>query len=285
MGPGVQDPVAPSIKDFTTAFFESGVRDIDNKVLQPTITADAQVTVEGDPGDNLAGWRFGFIQILRLETNWAYYRGQFNKHGSLFLQRGRCPGLTGRACLDKEEWPGFFYSKNSTTDPFQPTPVGFPVTVSVTGWNDAPGDDFRLREKNSLTGKVNFLREAQMGMLFCTLFSAQDPAGKLHHLAHFYWNVRWEARFQPADFTDPLGVAWHVHPTPGGNGRNVSHVFQGAPSDRRFMDVLLVPPVLTCNEISKRADLFVDGLRPDHGPPDLPPDVQSNRCRIERPVW
>ena len=45
--------------------------------------------ITGDPGDNPAGWTLGLIQLQWIETNWGYYQGEKDIHGSSFLQRGR----------------------------------------------------------------------------------------------------------------------------------------------------------------------------------------------------
>jgi hypothetical protein len=46
-----------------------------------------------------AGWALGFIQVEWVDTNWLYYRGRQNNHGSIFSSgRARPPdqGLPGR---------------------------------------------------------------------------------------------------------------------------------------------------------------------------------------------
>jgi hypothetical protein len=91
MAPGVHLPQAPDPLNPTQAGFACGVHDAAGNIVTPTISADGEVMVHGDAADSLVGWTFGFIQLERVETNWGYYRGQFNRDGSLFLQRGRRP--------------------------------------------------------------------------------------------------------------------------------------------------------------------------------------------------
>lgn len=62
--------------------------------------ATGQVQLRGGSGDSPNGWVLGFVQAQWIETNWVYYRGQQNDHGSLFLQRGR-PDSDGRATTRK----------------------------------------------------------------------------------------------------------------------------------------------------------------------------------------
>ncbi len=123
----------------------------------------------------------------------------------------------------------------------------FPKTLTVHHF-DQPGDDAVAVVTNSLTGEDNFIREAQLEFLFCTVLSARDPAGNFHHLKSFYWNVRWQARFLPHDFATPLG-AWFVTPIAEGQGGARSHVIEGEPTDKRFKDVLTDLSVRGCDAI------------------------------------
>ncbi len=102
---------------------------------------------------------------------------------------------------------------------------------------------------------------------FLTVFSARDPGGVFTHLAHFYWNVHWQARFRPANFAN-LALPWTVTLVPGGNARNVSPVIAGAPTasakSRRetAMVAALTDPTLTdnCNDIAQAAATNIHGF-------------------------
>ncbi len=50
--------------------------------------------------DPRAGWDVGWVQAQWVETNSAYYRGQFEREGSIFLQAGRGPARPQQACRD-----------------------------------------------------------------------------------------------------------------------------------------------------------------------------------------
>jgi hypothetical protein len=72
-------------------------------------------TLKGSPGDSASGWKVGFIQAQWVETNWCSYRGQTNNDGSIFIQRGRPPARTQRACRDCDDSrpiSSVFYSVN-----------------------------------------------------------------------------------------------------------------------------------------------------------------------------
>ena len=56
--------------------------------------------ITGDPGDNPAGWTLGLIQLQWIETNWGYYQGEKDIHGSCFVQRGRPPARPAQGCRD-----------------------------------------------------------------------------------------------------------------------------------------------------------------------------------------
>src|ERR1700744_1898354 len=62
------------------------------------IEATGSVTLVG--GQPAAGWALGFIQVEWLDTNWLYYRGRQNSHGSIFFQRSRPPSRPSKACRD-----------------------------------------------------------------------------------------------------------------------------------------------------------------------------------------
>src|SRR5215470_3175659 len=189
------------------------------KVLKPTvdhgkarfkstkITATGSATFTGSqPAD---GWALGFIQVEWVDTNWLYYRGKQNNHGSIFFQRSRPPTRPSKACRDVKKETDIYYEFGGSP----PTVIAgdaFPKTLTVHHF-DKPGDSAKAVVKNSLTGEDNFLREAQLGFLFCTVLSARDPAGNFHHLKSFYWNVRWQARFLPHNFAAPLS-GWFVTP-------------------------------------------------------------------------
>src|SRR6266849_4442695 len=53
------------------------------------IEATGSVTLIGS--QPAAGWALGFIQVEWVDTNWLYYRGRHNDHGSIFFQRSRPP--------------------------------------------------------------------------------------------------------------------------------------------------------------------------------------------------
>jgi hypothetical protein len=248
------------------------------RVSRPTVTggqanfdcsiieAKGSVTLTGSqPGE---GWELGFIQVEWVDSNWLYYRGRQNNHGSIFFQRSRPPTRPIKACRDVDPEADIFYD---TPDTVSAADV-FPKTLTIDH-SDQPSDSAKAVVTNSLTGQDNFIREAQLEYLFCTVLSARDPDGNFHHLKSFYWNVRWQARFLPHDFAAPLGP-WFVTPIPSGQGSARSHFIEGEPTDKRFKDILIDPSVRGCNAIIPLYSPPPDGVLPVGHP-----------CRRESRVW
>jgi hypothetical protein len=183
--------------------------------------------------DPRAGWKVGWIQTEWVETNWGDYRGQFDRDGSIFLQRGRPPAHPRGAMRDTLVKGDIFTRPTDVTV----IPAGpLPIAVALD-FSDSPIDSYRLVEQNHKTHKPNYLHEVQLEFMFCTVFTAQDPAGNFHHQAHIYWNVRWQFRFHPRHFPPAVGD-WHPERVAGGTGAANSRVFHGAPTDARFAGVL-----------------------------------------------
>jgi hypothetical protein len=212
------------------------------------------------------GWTLGFIQAEWVDTNWLYYRGEHNNDGSILFQRSRPPSRPVKACRDVDPATDIFYT-DSWNLPAVKLTDSFPLTLKVDH-SDRPKDSCDGVVLNSKTGKNNFLREAQLEFLFCTVLTARDPTGRYFHLKSFYWNVRWQARFQPFSFASPMGV-WHVTPTAGGQGQSTSGVIEGEPSDRRFKGILTDLAVPGCNALTP---LYTN----------MPP---GHICRHESNVW
>ncbi len=115
-----------------------------------------------------------------------------------------------------------------------------------------------LVERNSLTGKPNYLAEAQLEFFFCTVLSVRDPNGIFHHLASFYWNQRWRATFKPLSFSaTDITPAFQIMPIAAGTGASVGTIIQGAPTDPRFTGVLTSPQSQSCNDVFRAASAAV----------------------------
>lgn len=224
------------------------------------------IELNGNSGDSTNNWRIGWIQAQWIETSWGYYRGRNDNDGSIFIQIARPPARTQNACRDAfGSISDIFYNTSAiqfdpdTNTTYPPalvdspvgnTPGNFPIPTRVS-MEDAPYTFWELKQLNSLTKTDNYLHEAQIENHFCTVLTVQDPNGVFHHQAHFYWNVRAQARFSPKVYP-PMSVDWNVAPS-GINGTSVGKIIQGAPTDRRFINILTAPQTKSCNDLGDDA--------------------------------
>lgn len=225
--------------------------------LAVELEAIGSVTFTGRPGDAGTGWTVGFVQAQWIETNWAVYRGEAEADGSVFVQRGRPPARARQACIDSAAAAEPFYGLTTLAPmvplsgvgpalPFVatlPATPAFPATVNVLHI-DAPADSYPFERINSLTGKTNVLRSAQLEFAFCTMLVVRPPSGPAQFLRGFYWNVNWQADFRIHHSTQMLSQL-----VTGGNSCNVGAIFTGAPRDNRFGPVLSQPQTMTCNDM------------------------------------
>jgi hypothetical protein len=123
---------------------------------------------------------------------------------------------------------------------------------------DKPGDSCHLVERNSLTGKDNFVREAQFEFHFCTVLAVRDPAGTFHQLLSFYWNMHWQSRFHPTNFAAPAGSPWSITQIAGGNSSAVSHIIKGEVTDKRFKNLITAALGQSCNQVFAAAETTVE---------------------------
>jgi hypothetical protein len=225
---------------------------------------EGEVQFTGAPGDSTTGWSVGWIQAQWIETNWAYYRGQHNSDGSIFLQRGRPPARPRQACRDTSGAVSTIFTDPTDPREFQRLPAAavFPLRVSVQS-NDPPGESYAAVETNTVAGGLdNFIREIQLEFHFCTVLSARDPTGNFHHLAHFYWNVHWQFRFTPTQFP-PGDTHWRIEPIARGNTATASRAFPGATTDRRFAGVLTSPQATSCVDLATASATAVGSAGPN----------------------
>jgi hypothetical protein len=216
------------------------------------IQATGSVTLDGLPTDPREGWFAGWIQAQWIETNWGYFRGRSNNHGSVFYQRARPPARVARNCRDTlGPVDDIFYGTRGAMRPRIPSTGEFPRTLSAL-ISDRPADLYPITVINSLTGERNFLREVQLEFHFASVFVVRDPDANVQQLLHFYWNLRWQYRFTPTAFPPGVGTLNPVAIS-AGVGANVSPIFQGAATDRRFADVLTAPQTENCNDVAQGA--------------------------------
>jgi hypothetical protein len=216
--------------------------------------------ITGNPGDNPAGWTLGLIQLQWIETNWGYYQGEKDIHGSCFVQRGRPPARPVQGCRDTLAVGGILFDNKPGHDRTVAT-AGTPFPINMTATlSDGPHESYALTRTNSRTGQMNFLREVQLEFHFCTILALMNPDPLLQvralldlenafqYLKHVFWNVHWQAKFLPTNFAS-VAAPWTITRTGGalGNTVNVSPTYDGRPTDPRFAGIsaaLLAPNCL-----------------------------------------
>jgi hypothetical protein len=227
-----------------TAHFDSG-----------RVSFAGECEIAGAAGDNPAGWTLGIIQLQWIETNWGWYRGQTQKDGSIFEQRARPPARPAQGCRDANGPSDIFYwNGHPTAQTVAATgqQLPFKMTAKI---EDQPSEGYQLVRTNSKTGKPNYLYKAQLEFHFCTVLALMSPAKKYQFLKHLLWNVHWEYEIQANNISaNVAAINWSARPTAGGNSSSVSQVFDGAPSDPRFLPILTAPGVPNCNQVARQAE-------------------------------
>lgn len=255
------------------------------------LLANGAVSLGGDAADDPTGWALGCIQLQWIETNWAYYRGQRDADGSVFVQMARSPARVRQACRDTLDSPAqpvndIFYGPPGihavagTNVTYQATPTSGPFPIAVTcNHRDFPGETKAATRVNNSTGAINFLHEVQLEFLFCVLLAVRDASTPPNFtiLKHLYWNVRWQFRFHPTDFATAAAsaAAWAAPKIVAeGTGASVAKVHSGDPHDPRFANVVLAPQASNCNAVAGAAANAVAPVTP---PAATPANVHEAR--------
>lgn len=219
------------------------------------LVAQGACSLDGEPGDDAAGWTLGIIQLQWVETNWAHYRGLRNSDGSSFLQRARPPARPVQACRDTMVRGGVLVDGSQSGLDRGVVPKGAKLPIRLAArLTDDPLEYFDLSRTNSRTGQLNHLREVQLEFHFCSVLTLVSPRGQYRHLRHFSWNVHWQTRFEPVDQANPSSP-WVVIPSTANraNSAHVGAVVPGAPSDHRFRGIVTSPTAPNCNALADGA--------------------------------
>lgn len=131
-------------------------------------------------------WKFGFLQFQKVESLKIFYAGPKRKAGQLYLLIDRAPALSSPIQLDSEK------EFDPWTHSFDATLSGTKITA-ISG--DHPASRAPKKMTNSKTNAYNYLFHLIDDRMFWTVFTAQNPAGEFHHLAHVSWKVRYDFKF------------------------------------------------------------------------------------------
>lgn len=163
----------------------------------PGISATGSVVLRGTPGESLAGWALGYIQLKFIATDYARYRGAAMGDGSVRVTRSNqilcrdTDEASPELWYDPISW-GIYGARGTRVLPAGTVvPAGGEFTLT-SGLGDAPRRSFDAQVANSVTHAQNFIHHLDVGLQFCSMLTAREPGGRYHVLKHFYWNVRWE---------------------------------------------------------------------------------------------
>jgi len=208
-----------------------------------------QFALQGSPGESVAGWKIGFVQLKYNSTDWADYRGPTNADGSIFAAMDRPPARTQQLCLDcgpnhrpfydpdlQMSSPNADWSTDRTIVFTQGMviPASGPLEMTVIH-SDAPGREIDIALPNTrfTPARNNFIRSLESRAAFITLLTAQDPQGRYHFIKHMYWNVIWRAHFR---WNASAGLLERTDQSGGVNYQ--SRARSGVPDDDRFASSL-----------------------------------------------
>jgi len=227
------------------------------RIKTPTITSNyveftsnwikmlGKAQIKGNPTDNCKDYKFGFLQTEWHETNRAYYRGRFDRDGSVHVYRDKGKARPQRACCDTAVGISPWYDK-----PYSPQRCNVPISLI---FSDSPQETYKLAVTNNKTGKMNYLHTVFLGFMFVTVWSAQRPDKKFRHFRSVYWNLRWYYRFKPNFSKSGNLLSWSIIRL-SSSGNAISHVISGAPKDKRVpIYITPQPPSLICNNIVTQA--------------------------------
>ena len=213
--------------------------------------ANASMRLRGRPGENVAGWTLGFVQLKYIGTNQSRYRGDTDRDGSILVT-----GSNQILCRDTDTpfdlhlpfldpqpldvWYDSLLSPGGTTGPNGTNKLATGTVIPASGFldvrahlYDAPWRRWSAWETNThATGQpINFLQHVEIELLFCTILVAQEPNGTFHMLKHFFWNVLWEWLFT----VDSNGMVVPERSLKDhGKGHNIDRVLEGKPMHPRF---------------------------------------------------
>lgn len=154
------------------------------------VAADAfKVTgrIKVTPGLTPNNWKFGFIQVVRLNFMGFFYAGRIKREGSISILCHIKPALPKAVWLDSDD------QSSPWTHNVPRFQFVAPEVKSETG--DHPAAIAGWEQPNANTNVTNFLFHIVDSRDFWSVFTAIDPSGAIHHLAHFHWSVRYDVSF------------------------------------------------------------------------------------------
>jgi hypothetical protein len=224
----------------------------------PSIDVNGSVRLTGRPGEDIGGWKLGFVQLKYIGTNYARYRGTHDSHGSMLISANNQIVCRDTDVGSTEVWYDSLIAPDGAGNSPRGTnrlaagtvlpSCGF-LEIAAHLW-DRPRRPWSSVEVNTVArGQPNnFLHHVDIGLAFCTMLVAQDPGNRFHLLKHFYWNVRWEQMFV-VDRSGTVVAGRMIHLQ-----HNIQRsVHSGSSMDYRFRGREFDLTLPTSNVVSRRA--------------------------------
>ena len=177
----------------TNGFIPGSTRATINAADAFSATATVPLTVPTADMATLKDWNFGFIQFQKISSLTLYYAGSHTDKGELLMEVNRSPAMTHTEGRDHSGDPNPPWLRVGTSGDAVFNPATKLVTVQM---GDHPMCVVGGKWKNTKTTYDNYLRKLCDARTFTTIFSARDPQGHYHHLAHFQWQATWDFDFR-----------------------------------------------------------------------------------------
>ena len=218
----------------------------------PWIRATGNIVLRGTVGESLENWALGYVQLKFIGTDYARYRGASVGDGSVRVTKNNqilcrdTDEATPEVWYDPIAW-GIHAGRGTrvlTASSLIPASGEFPFEAI---FEDGPQRFHEGQKINPSTHRTNLLHQSDIALHFCTILVARNPAGTMHPLKHFYWNVRWEAIFRPDAAGNPTVREARLQEM------NIQrHVHSGLANDSRFKGKEFDMHIPISNDVSRR---------------------------------
>ncbi len=220
----------------------------DTEAFNPAISINGTVQVSFGSRPELDRWKFGFIQIHRINKLDMFYAGKNRSDGSITIQVAESPVMTQKLCLDSE--PEF--------TPWTHSNDFFVTEGKVANFSvDHPASKAGFDRGNRLKQRTNFLFHLIDSRDLWTVFTALDPEGKFTHLAHVHWRLEYNFMFEWRNGKPQVKSDKSSFPKPNAFAL-------GAPTDAGLASLLAKPVPPHANEMTRKAiQLAIGGVPPN----------------------
>ncbi|MCX6612168.1 MAG: hypothetical protein NTW74_15100 [Acidobacteria bacterium] len=242
-------PALKVMPDWVVAHLTKGFSvDGNTEAFNPAISINGTVQVGFGSRTELDRWKFGFIQIHRINKLDMFYAGKNRSDGSITIHVAESPVMAQTLCLDSEPE---FTPWTHNTDFF--INEGKVANFSV----DHPASKAGFERGNRRTERTNFLFHLIDSRDLWTVFTALDPDGNFTHLAHVHWSLEYNFMFQWRDGKPQVKSDRCSFPNPDAFAL-------GAPSDASLASLLAKPVPPHANEMTRKAiKLAIGGSPPN----------------------